>query len=357
MVLSALGVVSQFAPAFAQENLKKDPSTEEKPAAALQVGDLAPVLRVTKWLQGDAVRKFGPGKVYVVEFWATGCSAPIRYMPHLAELQARYKDQGVTIISFTSRDIRGRPDNTEEKVAAFVKRRGPALKYRFAYADDGTTADAWMKGQQHFCTFVVDKAGRIAYMGGPMFVGMVLPKVVAGGASAKAVGDEMAKVVADYQAVAETLDRDLNAGVRALKEFEARYPLLADFLPAVIYKLALLLKDGKPGEAKEYAEGLVAKAIKQNNVCVLEFAYGILRDRKESKELLALAVRAAEGHVRIDGGRDAYSLLRLADAYLVSGDKAKAKEYARRAIDAAAEESSTFQQDIEKEARRLGAEK
>src|SRR5262249_11487761 len=157
----------------------------------------APALKVTKWLQGDAVRTFEPGKVYVVEFWATWCGAPIRYMPHLADLQARYKDEGVTIISFTSRDIRGVPDNTEEKVAAFVKKRGPTLRYAFAYADDGTTADTWTKGQEHFCTFVVDRAGRIAYIGGPIFLGMVLPKVLASGASAKAVGDEMAKVVAD----------------------------------------------------------------------------------------------------------------------------------------------------------------
>ncbi|HEV3235363.1 MAG TPA: redoxin family protein, partial [Gemmataceae bacterium] len=106
MVLSALGVVSQFAPVIAQDNLKKDTSKEEKPAVSLKVGDPAPPLKVTKWLQGDAVTKFEPGKVYVVEFWATWCAACVGNMPHLAELQARYKDQGVTIIAFTSRDIR-----------------------------------------------------------------------------------------------------------------------------------------------------------------------------------------------------------------------------------------------------------
>jgi thiol-disulfide isomerase/thioredoxin len=321
MALAALGVVSQIAPVLAQDDPKNNPSKQEKPAAALQVGDRAPALKVTKWLQGDAVTKFEPGKVYVVEFWATWCGAPIRYMPHLAELQARYRDQGVTIVSFTSRDIRGVSGNTEEEVAAFVKRRGPTLKYTFAYADDGTTADAWLKaaGREHFTTFVVDKAGRITYMGGPMFLGMVLPKVLAGAASAQAVGDEMAEVDADYRTVCATLDRDPEAFLRALAAFEAKYPPLADFLPVVYAKLGLLLKQGNPGPAKEYAEKLVAKAIKQNNVVVLEMAYLILRDKKESKELVALAVRAAEALVRIDGGKDAQSLLRLADAYLGSG--------------------------------------
>ena len=77
--------------------------------------------------------------------------------------------------------------------------------------------DAWMKaaGRNGIpCSFEVDKTGRIAYVGWPMFLGMVLPKVLAGGASAKVVGDEMAKVDADYRTVAATFNRDPEAGLR-----------------------------------------------------------------------------------------------------------------------------------------------
>jgi thiol-disulfide isomerase/thioredoxin len=333
----------------------------KKPSAALQLGDPAPALTVTRWLQGDAVTRFEPGKVYVVEFWATWCGPCIRHMPHLAELQARYKDQGVTVIGFTSRDIRGGPGNTEDAVAAFVRRRGPTLKYTLAYADDATTTDAWLKaaGREGFCTFVVDKAGRITYMGSDLFLGMALPKVLAGGASAKAIGEEMARLDADYRAACALFERDANpdAFLRALKEFEVKYPPLADSMPACGIKLGLLIKRGSVGEAKEYAETLLAKAIRQHNAVILDMAYSLLRDQKESIELLALAVRAAEALVRIDGGKNALSLLRLADAWLVSGDKAKAKVYARKAIDAAVGESAAFRQDIEKEAQRFGAER
>jgi thiol-disulfide isomerase/thioredoxin len=357
VVLSVLGLVSSYTPGAAQD--KKEPSPTGKSELPLKAGDPAPALKVTRWLQGEGVRTFEPGKVYVVEFWATWCGPCIRHMPHLAELQARFKDQGVTVIGVTARDILERPDNTEEKAAAFVKKRGPALGYAFAYADAGTMIDPWMKGQEHFCTFVVDKAGRIAYAGGPLFLDMVLPKVLAGDAIAKAVGDEMAKVDADYRTVCGTLERDRNpeAFLRGLKGFEAKYPLLADFLPAAYFKLHLLLEQSKAGEGKEYAERLVAKAIKQHNVVVLEMAYVELSRQKESKDLMALAVRAAEALVRIVGETDAYSLLRLADAYLVSGDKAKAKACARKAIDAAATESPAFRQEIEKEARKFVAEK
>jgi hypothetical protein len=195
-----------------------------------------------------------------------------------------------------------------------------------------------------------------------MFLDLVLPKVIAGGAGAKAVGDEMAKVVAEYQAMHDTLVRDYKAGdpkagLRAVKAFEAKYSPLTDLLPIVRAKLSLLPKHGKPGEGKEYAEAVVAQAIKQNDDAVLGLAYSILRNEKESKELLALAVRAAEAHARLDGGKGAQSLLDLADAYHVSGEKAKAREYARRAIAAAQAESPDFRRHIEKAARRLGAGK
>jgi hypothetical protein len=207
------------------------------------------------------------------------------------------------------------------------------------------------------CTFVIDKTRQIAYIGHPMYLDHVLPKIVAG-TPARAMGAEMARTIADFSAVAETAARDRKAGLLALTEFEAKYPALADFLPAMRMRLSALPKHGKPGEAKAYAEALLARAVKKNDMLTLGMMSSILRrgDGKESKDLLALAVKAAQAEVRIAGGKDALTLLNLADTYSVSGDQARAKEYAQKAIDAVADESPELKQYIEKEARRLGAD-
>jgi thiol-disulfide isomerase/thioredoxin len=332
---------------------KKQPK-KENPAASLKVGDPAPALKVSKWLQGDEVKTFKPGKVYVVEFWATWCVPCIAGMPHMAELHAQYKDKGVTFIAYSAHD----PDNTEEKVAAFVRKRGPKLKYTFAYADSHTTYDAWMTaaGKESLpYAFVVDKAGRIAYIGHPIFLGVVLPKLVTGIAKPQAVSDEVGKIEEEFRAVSGALARDPKAGLKALADFEAKYPPMAGIFPWVRVKLGCLPKFGKVGEAKEFAEAVVAKAIAHDDSAALGMVSSILRlgDGKESKELMAVAVKAAEAKVRMDGDKDARALINLASTYFVAVDNVKAEEYARKAVEAAAGESAELRQYIEQEAKKL----
>src|SRR5687768_5815604 len=65
----------------------------------LIVGDPAPPIAVRKWIKGDPVTNFQPGKVYVVEFWATWCGPCQAAMPHLSELARKYKGKA-EVISF-----------------------------------------------------------------------------------------------------------------------------------------------------------------------------------------------------------------------------------------------------------------
>ena len=85
------GLMASLVGAQDEKAKKQDPSKKEKPGVTLKVGDAAPELKATKWLQGDEVKSFEKDKVYVVEFWATWCGPCIVMMPHLSELQQEYK--------------------------------------------------------------------------------------------------------------------------------------------------------------------------------------------------------------------------------------------------------------------------
>ena len=64
-----------------------------------QIGCIAPKLEGLEWVKGDPVR-MQKGSIYVVEFWATWCGPCIRGIPHLTELQQKYKFNLVMVIGF-----------------------------------------------------------------------------------------------------------------------------------------------------------------------------------------------------------------------------------------------------------------
>lgn len=135
------------------------------PARTADLGKPAAALKIAEWVKGkpvdlaDAKGK----KVVVVEFWATWCPPCRTSIPHLTELQKKFKEKDVVFVGVT--------DEKADVVKPFVKKLGDQMDYTVAIDQDGQTGRGYMQayGQNGIPTaFVVDKAGNVVWVGHPM---------------------------------------------------------------------------------------------------------------------------------------------------------------------------------------------
>jgi thiol-disulfide isomerase/thioredoxin len=133
-----------------------------------ELGDKARPLTIKEWVKGDPVdvTKADGKNVYVVEFWATWCGPCMYSIPHLTELQEKYKDKNVTFIGVSTDGER-----TVDEVKPFVKKMGERMNYTVAIDKDGATARVYMDafgqgGIPH--AFVVNQKGEIIWHDHPM---------------------------------------------------------------------------------------------------------------------------------------------------------------------------------------------
>lgn len=147
-------------------------------AQATELGDVAPPLAIDAWVKGEAETiAAGKGKkIFVVEFWATWCPPCITSIPHLSELQKKYKDKDVVFIGISTEAI--------DTIEPFVEKMGDKMAYTVAMDKNQETYKAYMTafkqgGIPH--AFIVDKSGRIVWHGHPMAdLEQTLDKIVGG---------------------------------------------------------------------------------------------------------------------------------------------------------------------------------
>ena len=162
-------------------------------AQTLSIGDPAPKLEVKSFVKGEPVSEFEPGKNYVVEFWATWCGPCKTSIPHLTELQK--KNPSVTFIGVSVWE------QDQDKVKPFVEEMGDKMAYRVAIdsvpdkekGSEGAMAKTWMTaaGQDGIpSAFIVNKEGKIAWIGHPMEMDKPLEKMLAGNWDLKVARDE-----------------------------------------------------------------------------------------------------------------------------------------------------------------------
>jgi thiol-disulfide isomerase/thioredoxin len=322
--------------------------------ATLKVGDHAPALQTGKWIQGEPVKEFEKGTVYIVEFWATWCGPCRQSIPHLNETYKRFKDKGLVVIG---QDCWERDDAL---VAPFVEKMGEKMTYRVALDDKsgserGKMAETWMAaaGQNGIpAAFVVNKQGIIAWIGHPMGLrDEVLEQVFDGTYDlAKAAADfekqqeakrkqqaEFEKRNAPLMAIRRAMQKkDWDAALDKAAEAEKVVPEAERYQVDMLRFSILLAKEDYPA-AYKVAAGISA-AQKDNAGLQNQLAWWIATDKTIKQRDLALAETIA---VRADDaakGQEPAIIDTLARVRFMLGKKEDAIALQEKAIRLAPDE-------------------
>lgn len=150
----------------------------------LGVGSPAPSLASAVWIKGTRPASFRDGKVHVVDFWATWCAACVEGLPHLSSLAKRYGSKvDVSAISvWELNHLQDKHFDYMPGVRSFVAEEGAAMGFNVgADRPDHTIDKLWMQasGSGFIPTaFIVDRKGRIAWIGNSFDMDAALDAVV-----------------------------------------------------------------------------------------------------------------------------------------------------------------------------------
>ncbi len=315
-------------------------------AQTLSVGDKAPPIQVAEWLRGKPVAAFEKGKPYVVEFWATWCGPCLKSIPHLTELAKKHTDQGLTVIGVSIWE------EDPARVAPFVVKMGDKRAYTVARddvkADDergrnGAMAKGWMQpsGQDGIpSAFVVDREGRVAWIGHPMEMDEPLAAVMAGTwdlekAKAEfAAAREREKRLQEFDGRLKTAlgQGDFKGAVAILDELMQLDPAYAtDF---ALMRFDLMLRSKDLDAAYAYARGVAKDKLWERADLLNQLAWIIVDPERTdlAKRDLELALLAAQRSDELTQHADPNVLDTLARVHFAQGQIEKAVAVQEKAV-------------------------
>ncbi len=320
-------------------------------AQTLGVGDPAPKLQVKSFIKGEPVKEFQAGKNYVVEFWATWCGPCKATIPHLTELQKKHPEVAFIGVSVFESD--------QSAVKPFVKEMGDRMDYRVALdavpegkgRGEGAMAKTWMEaaGQGGIPTaFIVNKEGKIAWIGHPIELERPLAKIIAGTWDPEKEKAERAR----FQKLATKLQSAQRSGdsqeiLAAIDEIVSVRPEIEMRLGAM--KLMALLKLDRQDKALELAKRLRKSELGGQAEGLNLIAWTIVDPDSGSKpnaELVKFALELARKADEMADRKNGAIADTLAKAYFDSGDVAKAVETQERAVRLIKESGETVDQDM-----------
>lgn len=319
--------------------------------ATLQVGDKAPPLAGGKWMQGQAVRTFEEGKIYVIEMWATWCGPCVAAIPHINRMQEEYGRDGLIVIG------QNIWEDDPADVEPFLKKMANDMTYRVVMDDvsgggRGRMATLWMDaaGQNGIpCSFVVGKDGRIAWIGHPMTMEPVLKKIIAGTFDPdKAAAEQLAMDQLERRLETAMNNQDWPRALALLDDFRSKQApgTMLDRVDTVRFNVLLHRKD----YPEAYALGAkLAEQFKDDAGMLNEIAWTIADEPGLEKRDLDLAEKMAVRAVELSKRGDPAILDTLARVHFEKGRIDEAIEFQTLAVNKApADLKPMFQRALEK---------
>ena len=316
-------------------------ATQAAPAApaapttlALSIGSKAPIPEISDFVRGEKPTFFEPGKVYVIEFWATWCPPCRQSMPHLTKLAEDMKSKGVVIV--------GVSDEKVETVRTFLEKDEWKQKARYTLATDPdrSTHRAYMEasGQGGIPTAFIVKEGVVQWIGHPMEMDAPLAKIVDGTWDPKtakqtfedSVAEEM-KAMGRQNDMTKAIDsKDWDKAV-ALIDAEIAASTGEEAMQSRVQKAQILLVAGR----SEAAYALCAELIKEDPALRNFVATSVLHLPDVADRRVDLAITWLTDVTSAAGPANPQVLAELAYAWSLKGDFTKAADFMRRAIDTA----------------------
>lgn len=284
-------------------------SAESVDPQVLRLGDPVPAY-APEWLKGGPVPWQQPGRLYLVECWATWCGPCVDTIPHLDALHRKYGQRGLTVIG------QNVWEEDREAVASFVRQQGDAMSYPVA-VDDGGFARHWLQaaGVNGIPAAFLVRDGRLLWQCHPgELKDDDIERMLDGSFDVGAALSAKEARSAMYQrAVAAMEDGDWSS---ARQSFEKIAHELEDEGFVQFFRLPLLLGLGQFEEAAELARNM-AGGDSTGPAMDLLGAVAKFRIGSLPHEILTLAHEAADRALASD--RSPYTLMMVAQVRAKAG--------------------------------------